>query len=540
MKLKHLLLLSSTFISSALIFSEQALAAPKNKTDRWFEIEVILFSQLGDKKQLKEQFSENSTLPNYRKVIDLLGPYLSPDISSLKQQLPGCDSPIYPESLLNQAIKRVKSQPGFMVKTISELAEENRQETLLNDALVKTLAVETNTNSERLNNDSAIVSEINSSQQTDDEDNFYNNNRLTIEDTVAEHPALAEQAQPLSEERQGLTVEQLTYVEQAEREFSAIQLTYNSLINDSSALFISTLCTISATEFTQYNEEDTYVDYHSFPIEKVPAKINNSEDIYSETDYLLNKDSLQLSDIVKQLSRSKNFRPILHIGWRQITKTKRLALPMKFYAGENFAHNYQQELAQYQQQQTQAQTEEDTLLQAISNESTNNIVSDMTPKLSSEDLKQQVLTDRLQTVIAQMADLPTETQGLLQEIDKNVTTTNLALKSINLLERPPTKPPQDWSIDGFFKVEVDHFLHITVDLNIMNMSLAELATQKLLPKSSTQENTALSTVNFKQDRRVRSKEIHYFDHPYIGMIVRILPFKKPIKEVDEIESLVNN
>jgi len=539
MKLKHLLLLSSTFISSALIFSEQALAAPKNKADRWFEIEVILFSQLGDKKQLKEQFPESRTLPNYRKVIDLLGPYLSPDIMSLKQQLPSCDSPVYPESLINQAIKKVKSQSNFTVKAISELAAESKQESLLNAALVKSFDVEQNTNSARLSNDLTTTLEKNSSQQADEKDSFYKNNSLSIEDAVAEQQTEKEQVSLDSEELQGLSVEQLAYIEQAKIEFSPTPLIYKSLINDKSPLFSSPLCTISTVEFTQYNEEGSYVDYHSFPIEKVPAKINNSEDIYSETDYLLNKDSLQLSDIVKQLSRSKNFRPILHIGWRQITKTKRLAVPMKFYAGENFAYNYQQELKQYQQQQTKAQTQEDNLQQAIYG-STDNIVSDIIPELSSEDLKQQVLTDRLQTVIAKMANLPTDTQGLLQEIDNDVTTTNLALKSINLLERPPTKPPQDWSIDGFFKVEVDHFLHITADLNIMNMSLAELSTQKLLPNSSLQEKTSLTTVNFKQDRRVRSKEIHYFDHPYIGMIVRILPFKKPIKEVDEIESLVNN
>ena len=529
MKLKHLLLLSTTFFSSALIFSEQALAIPKNKADRWFEIEVILFSQLGDKNQLKEQFPENGILPNYRKVIDLLGPYLSPDINSLKQQLPGCDSPVYPESLLNQAITKAKSQPNFMVKTISELAEENKQESLLNDALMKSLTVETTNNSESHNNDSAIVSERNNSQKIDDEDNFYNNNSLAIESTDAKQQTVEDNVQLVSENLQGLSVEQLAYVEQAEREFSAIQLTYNSLINDSNTLFISPLCTISAAEFTQYNEEGTYADYNSFPIMKVPAKINDSGDIYSETDYLLSKDSLQLSDIVKQLTRSKNFKPLLHIGWRQITKTKRLAVPMKFYAGDNFAYHYQQKLAQYQQQQTEAQTQEDNLQQLIFNGSTDNIISETPAELSSEDLKQQVLTDLLQTVIAKMVNLPKDTQSLLQEINNNVNMTNLAVDSINLLESPPTKPPQDWFIDGFFKVEVDHFLHITADLNVMNMSLAELATQELLPESSMQDKTALATINFKQDRRVRSKDIHYFDHPYIGMIVRILPFKKPIK-----------
>jgi len=285
-------------------------------------------------------------------------------------------------------------------------------------------------------------------------------------------------------------------------------------------------------EFTQYNEGGNYAHYNSFPIEKVPATINNSEDIYSNTDYLLSKDSLKLNDIVKQLSRSKNFRPLLHIGWRQITKTKRLAVPMKFYAGDNFAFHYQQKLEQYKQEQAQAERQEDNLQQAIFNGNTGTNANNITAKVSKEALSQQVKLDRIEAIIAKMTNLPKDTQGLLQEINNNISATNIALDSINLLENPPIKPPQDWSIDGFFKVEVDHFLHITTDLNIMNMTLAELATQELLPENSTKKKTPLTTVNFKQDRRVRSKEIHYFDHPYIGMIVRILPFKKPVKEVD--------
>mgnify|MGYP000673678348 FL=1 len=38
--------------------------------------------------------------------------------------------------------------------------------------------------------------------------------------------------------------------------------------------------------------------------------------------------------------------------------------------------------------------------------------------------------------------------------------------------------------------------------------------------------------SFKQDRRVISGEIHYFDHPDIGMIVQIRRFD-PSKPADE-------
>ena len=49
MKLKHL-----TLLSTAFVFSLQASAVGNPKADRWFEMEVILFSQLGDKAKLKD------------------------------------------------------------------------------------------------------------------------------------------------------------------------------------------------------------------------------------------------------------------------------------------------------------------------------------------------------------------------------------------------------------------------------------------------------------------------------------------------------
>ncbi len=91
-----------TLLSVAL-FTQSALASSSAKNDRWFEIEVILFEQLGDKTLLKENFPDQVTLPKYRKVIDILSPFLQPDIAGLKQQLPMCSDPIYPASLVEQS-----------------------------------------------------------------------------------------------------------------------------------------------------------------------------------------------------------------------------------------------------------------------------------------------------------------------------------------------------------------------------------------------------------------------------------------------------
>ena len=93
-----------TALLSALTFNISIVQAE----ERWFEMEVILFQQLDDKGKLKEVFSDEDTqLPNYRLIDDLLTPYLYPEINLLKKQLPECvndgQKPIYAKNLVNQS-----------------------------------------------------------------------------------------------------------------------------------------------------------------------------------------------------------------------------------------------------------------------------------------------------------------------------------------------------------------------------------------------------------------------------------------------------
>jgi hypothetical protein len=59
-------------------------------SNSWFEVEVILFRQIDDKSQLQEVFPETSVLPTHEHFIDLLGPYLYPNIAQLKNRIPSC------------------------------------------------------------------------------------------------------------------------------------------------------------------------------------------------------------------------------------------------------------------------------------------------------------------------------------------------------------------------------------------------------------------------------------------------------------------
>ena len=89
-----------------------------------------------------------------------------------------------------------------------------------------------------------------------------------------------------------------------------------------------------------------------------------------------------------------------------------------------------------------------------------------------------------------------------------------------------------WKLDGTINIYLDHYLYVETALN-----LREEGTKILdVMRESTRYNP--STVNLsspflysfpmKQNRRVRSDEIHYFDHPRMGMILQIRKMQQPI------------
>ena len=95
----------------------------------------------------------------------------------------------------------------------------------------------------------------------------------------------------------------------------------------------------------------------------------------------------------------------------------------------------------------------------------------------------------------------------------------------------PEKPLQAWFLDGFFKVHLDHYLYITADFNVLNQDKIEQANEG-------NENIADKLINFNQNKRVITGEIHYFDHPYVGMIVQIRRFDPTKPEGEQISQAI--
>jgi len=77
-------------------------------------------------------------------------------------------------------------------------------------------------------------------------------------------------------------------------------------------------------------------------------------------------------------------------------------------------------------------------------------------------------------------------------------------------------------IDGTVTVSLARYLHMALKLRYYNPDVY-LAEQIALQKP---DEVLINTFMMNQSRRMRSKEIHVFDHPYFGVIATITPVER--------------
>ena len=462
--------LSVKFFSPFLIslfcasVSNSILAAQTDKPERWFEIEVVLFKQLGDKKVLKEQFPndvDSTSLPQYKNHFNLFSAYLQPDLTGIKQFMPLCDE--------SNAANNV---PDNIVTILPKI----------DIPFSDTLHI-----NEFINN--AI------------EPQFTNKNDDSIPAVAAEFDLQDKFKEPL---------------------FST-----------------QNICIITRNDFRDLLNDEQFanLDLDGVDVESLPTKFKALGEHISHTPYLIAEESLLLSDIKQRLQWSKEFKPLLHFGWRQIGVTRNKAIPLKLFAGEHLDYQYKQALSNYQSALDEMKLAEQlSSLQSADSE----IATIEQNEASITKINQQKLTQ----VFSQFDKLEnTTTEQLIDELNIQTLEMLLASNEVTIEQstslktnKQPVEPLQPWFLDGFFKIHLDHYLYITADFNILTQSLEK-------NKSNTTNNLThepkVKLVNFSQNKRVITGEIHYFDHPYIGMVVQIRRFD-PSKPKDEAVTQVIN
>ncbi|WP_028108125.1 CsiV family protein [Ferrimonas futtsuensis] len=110
-----------------------------------------------------------------------------------------------------------------------------------------------------------------------------------------------------------------------------------------------------------------------------------------------------------------------------------------------------------------------------------------------------------------------------------------------------------WQLDGWIRIYLNQFLHIDTQLQLREEGerpvpvletgdgepLANGAPMVITGALEQSEGEAVDTtvetepflnqIRLEQSRRVRSREIHYFDHPRLGMVVQIRRMTQPSK-----------
>jgi len=450
----------ATLLFVSLIFALPTFSATEQE-DRWFEIEVILFSQLGDKKQLKESFpnqkQQPSALPNYRQVRDLLTPYIYPDITTLKLQLPQCDD----FSTQNSSLSLVSSQqPLYPLKSLVDIKQTYFDNKVDYTSMSKTLDEPTANNIE--------------------------SNMIIKYDLIP-----------------SITLLEPTVLPQAQLAFTRLKFDHNNLL----------------TNMIFCNLPTTFDDKFSINFQ---GTVDGNEDITSEDSYLISKESLQLTDIVTSLKRSQHFKPLIHLGWREAPQDRNKATAHRVFAGDNLAFEYQKAQLAYQEQKT---TTQDTIKKVAAEK---NKVSDV----ELTDAVEQILQERIDSILSKIEDVTAaDEQKVLAQLNDKYLAIDFNTQDSAKRPSPPIKPSQPWTLDGLFRVHLNHYLYITADFNLLSL----IAEQQNL---TTPEVNTLKSIRFNQNRRVISGEIHYFDHPYIGMIVQIRKHERPKPEEND-KSLEN-
>lgn len=239
--------------------------------------------------------------------------------------------------------------------------------------------------------------------------------------------------------------------------------------------FISSLCIsepqLPAWQYRNLFEERHYVTHQPFPAQ-LPVTITGNGPHRSQP-YLADNSALQLTAEARQIQRQRGHSLLLHTAWRQAPVTERRAIPSRWYAGRNYSTDFDYWAQPRHQIQTDSVNHETPVLPVHSE----GILTDI---------------DQLLNQLKAGGQLP----PLPESKDEQTTHSQPASGNV---------PEQVWQLDGLFKLHLDHYLFVNTEFNLRRLN----------------SQNQLESIYSKQSRRVISGELHYLDHPYLGIILQI-------------------
>ena len=530
----------------------------------WFDVEVIIFERNLNAAEISEKFKPSQFEQPASVVLDLITPYLNPDLSYLRAGLPYCRAS-------NQLAVKTQYEQDFTFplpvaktnganspQTDAQLELRQKKSLELAQQQQTGLSPATGTNGVTLYNfqydiaTTDIFAEANDiilATQSVDAKKVRPPNSAHTDNTDLDPQTNIDLSVDVNLARLPIKVEFIewqipskflcAYAELIDPSFASI----NALKNDPLPLQLFD------------------------PVKRVPDIINGIEWQQKRSAFLLPSSTMHMRDLYEKIKRQRGITPILHLNWRQEVKFSRgKGQTFRLFAGENFA-------PQFDANGLLLVDNTDSLFDVLNRPTDNTYLPEqelarLTPEqrallTPSSGVESDVVTEDLFTRIT--TALADDSLVNIDDIDKKLSqktsSTSVILKEL-------------WQLDGGITVYLRNinrvpYLHIDSNLDFRQPIFDSSKTQQLeslltnLPNqgavvvdqlrqpSSLQPNSHpppvqkpnfLQSVNFNQLRRVISKQVHYFDHPLFGMIVRLNRYRWP-EEVElevEVEVEVEN
>ncbi|WP_282167881.1 peptidoglycan binding protein CsiV [Shewanella japonica] len=180
---------------------------------------------------------------------------------------------------------------------------------------------------------------------------------------------------------------------------------------------------------------------------------------------LLAESQSQFAEIISAVKRERDVRSLLHMTWQQDMQSRNRAKPIRIYAGKDFSEQFE------------------------------------------------------------YAGNP-----VTEQQEDEFSTFDFSSSFGSFIDEPKTTPV--WELDGNINIYLSHYLFIETRLALRKPIQKEVVQNDYYQYSTQAENEKvlspfLQSIPMVQNRRVRSGEIHYFDHPKMGIVMQIRKMEQP-------------
>lgn len=272
----------------------------------------------------------------------------------------------------------------------------------------------------------------------------------------------------------------------------------------------------------------------SYKLDKTPVRITQTPNIMASIaanqPYLLDSEQLEFRKSVTKFRWRKELTPLIHLSWRQPVLPQKQETPWRIYAGKNYSEKFEYQGQKILQDNL---TEQNSISVIQADQPTINPLVTADKALNHQDV-----LDNIQNVLNKIEDKTWDLTQAQSQNDQQIWLSDQQLKGT---------PNKVWQLDGLFKIYLRHYLFIETEFNIREVGqidthtmttrmqgemLAETATLNNKKDSSSVNSQLhnnldetsqdfLHAYHFKQNKRIRSGEIHYFDHPKMGIVLQV-------------------